>query len=309
MTLDTAIDDYIFHLKTERNLASNTVQAYSVDLAQFAAFCTQKNVHMDVAAIDDTTISAFMADQRGTGAASKDDGVTSRSLSRKLSCLRGLFKFLRRQDTITLDPMVHIDAPRFGSRVPAVISLDEVEALIAAPDRGTLEGMRDWAMLEVLYATGLRVTELVSLIEREVDLRAGYVRVIGKGSKQRIVPLGEIAIEAVTEYKEFARGQLLQNHGGAGSTPSLFVTRRGEAMTRQAFWKNIKRYALLAGITKEISPHKLRHSFATHLLERGADLRIVQTLLGHADISTTQIYTHVAKARLKLMYDEHHPRA
>lgn len=321
MTLDTAIDDYIFHLKTERNLASNTVQAYSVDLAQFAAFCTQKNVHMDVAAIDDTIISAFMTDQRGDSASSdhkksantpkkeEDTGVTSRSLSRKLSCLRGLFKFLRRQDTITLDPMVHIDAPRFGSRVPAVISLDEVEALIAAPDRGTLEGMRDWAMLEVLYATGLRVTELVSLIEREVDLRAGYVRVIGKGSKQRIVPLGEIAIEAVTEYKEFARGQLLQNHGGAGSTPSLFVTRRGEAMTRQAFWKNIKRYALLAGITKEISPHKLRHSFATHLLERGADLRIVQTLLGHADISTTQIYTHVAKARLKLMYDEHHPRA
>ncbi len=320
MTLDSAIDDYIFHLRTERNLASNTVQAYSVDLAQFAAFCTQKNVHLDVKAIDDNIISAFMADQRGDGTASitktskktdniKDEGVTSRSLSRKLSCLRGLFKFLRREETITLDPMVHIDAPRFGSRIPAVISLDEVEALIDAPDRGTLEGIRDWAMLEVLYATGLRVTELVSLIEREVDLRAGYVRVIGKGSKQRIVPLGEIAIEAVTEYKEFARGQLLQNHGGAGSTPSLFVTRRGGAMTRQAFWKNLNRYAVIAGITKDISPHKLRHSFATHLLERGADLRIVQTLLGHADISTTQIYTHVAQARLKAMYDEHHPRA
>lgn len=313
MTLDTAIDDYIFHLKTERNLASNTLQAYSVDLAQFAAFCTQKNAHHDVAAIDDALISAYMLDQRSANASSQnnpgEEPISSRSLSRKLSCLRGLFKFLRRQETIAVDPMVHIDTPRFGSRVPSVLSLDDVEALIAAPDRGTLEGMRDWAMLEVLYATGLRVSELVNLIEREVDLRAGYVRVIGKGSKQRIVPLGEIALDALEQYTEFARGQLLHNHGGPGSTPSLFVTRRGGAMTRQAFWKNIKRYAILAGITQEISPHKLRHSFATHLLERGADLRIVQTLLGHADISTTQIYTHVARARLKSMYDEHHPRA
>ncbi|MBA2663199.1 MAG: site-specific tyrosine recombinase XerD, partial [Bradymonadaceae bacterium] len=293
MTLDDAIDAYLFHLKVERNLALNTLKAYSADLAQFALFCTDREAHHDVTTLDDTQISAFMLEQL-------DAEVKTRSLSRKLSTIRGLFKFLRRQETIKVDPTTHVDSPGYAKRIPKVLNLDEVDALIAAPDRATLEGMRDWAMLEVLYATGLRVSELVNLIEREVDLRAGYVRVIGKGNKQRIVPLGELANDAVREYQEFARGQLLHNVGGPGATPSLFVTRRGGAMTRQAFWKNIKRYARTANIDTPLSPHKLRHSFATHLLDRGADLRIVQTLLGHSDISTTQIYTHVAKARLKL---------
>lgn len=190
-----------------------------------------------------------------------------------------------------------------------MLVLEEVEALLAAPDPGTLEGLRDRAMLETLYATGLRVSELVNLNVREVDMRAGFVRVIGKGQKQRIVPLGEVARDAVEHYVLQAREQLLLAHGGQGASPALFVTRRGQEMTRQAFWKNIRRYAQLAGIDKPISPHKLRHSFATHLLERGADLRIVQTLLGHADINTTQVYTHVARARLKRLYDAHHPRA
>ncbi|MFU8804076.1 MAG: site-specific tyrosine recombinase XerD [Bradymonadaceae bacterium] len=302
MTLDDAIDSFLFHLKVERNLAENTIKAYRNDLTQFATHLTGEAESPDVASVDDTHISAFLLAQL-------DESIKTRSLSRKLSSIRGLFKYLRRQQTLERDPTIHVDMPSYPKRIPQVLSLDEVEALIEAPDRSTLEGIRDWAMLEVLYATGLRVTELVNLLQREVDLRAGYVRVIGKGDKQRIVPLGEVAQEAVREYEEFARGRLLHNAGGPGSTPALFVTRRGGAMTRQAFWKNIKRYALVAEIEKNISPHKLRHSFATHLLERGADLRIVQTLLGHADINTTQIYTHVAKARLKELYDEHHPRA
>jgi len=190
-----------------------------------------------------------------------------------------------------------------------VLTLDEVEKLLAAPDRMSPEGVRDHAMLHTLYATGLRVTELCELIQREVDLRAGYLRVIGKGNKQRIVPLGELAVDALDEYVSHTRAKLLANHGGPGCTPYLFVTRRGSCMTRQAFWKNIKRYALKADIDTPINPHKLRHSFATHLLERGADLRIVQTLLGHSDINTTQIYTHVAQARLKKIFEKHHPRA
>jgi integrase/recombinase XerD len=223
--------------------------------------------------------------------------------------VRGMFKHLRVDEVVDKDPSTKVDMPKYGKRVPRVLSFDEVECVLDAPDRSKAEGMRDWAMLHVLYATGLRVTELCELSQREIDLRAGYVRVVGKGNKQRIVPLGEVAVEAVEAYLEQTRGRLLANCGGPGSTPDLFVTRRGSSMTRQAFWKNIKKYARRADIDKPISPHKLRHSFATHLLERGADLRIVQTLLGHANIDTTQIYTHVAQARLKKMYDEHHPRA
>ncbi|TXD38184.1 site-specific tyrosine recombinase XerD [Lujinxingia vulgaris] len=307
MKLDEAIDSYLFHLKVERNLAENTILAYSNDLSQFVDFLTDAESDAprpspDIEAISDADISAFLAHQLG-------ESVKTRTISRKLSSVRGLFKFLRRDQKLERDPTAHVDAPSYGTRVPTVLTLDEVESLLNAPDRSTPEGLRDWAMLEVLYATGLRVTELVTLLIREVDLNAGYVRVVGKGSKQRVVPLGEVAIDALAEYEDQARGQLLANAGGPGASPALFVTRRGGAMTRQAFWKNIKRYAELAGIDKPISPHKLRHSFATHLLERGADLRIVQALLGHADINTTQIYTHVARERLKRLYDDHHPRA
>lgn len=308
MTLDDAIDSFLFHLKVEKNLAANTIKAYSADLQQFATFIAGDHEpdkappSPHILTIDDSHISAFLLAQL-------DENIKTRSLSRKLSSIRGLFKYLRRQKTIERDPTVHVDMPSYPKRIPQVLTLDEVEALLEAPDRSSPEGMRDWAMLEVLYATGLRVTELVTLLQREVDHNAGYVRVIGKGDKQRIVPLGEVARDAVTEYENIARPQLLLNAGGPGSTPALFVTRRGDSMTRQAFWKNIKRYATIAQIDKPLSPHKMRHSFATHLLERGADLRIVQTLLGHADINTTQIYTHVAQARLKKLYDEHHPRA
>ena len=303
MTLDDAIDAYLAHLKIERNLAANTLESYGRDLGQFAAHCQELYGRSPAAAeVADDDVSGFMLEQL-------DGGAKTRTVSRKLSSIRGLFKFLRRQESIQTDPTAHVDMPKYGRRVPRVISLDQVEALLEAPDRLTPEGLRDRAMLELIYATGLRVSELVGLRQREVDLEGGYVRVVGKGGKQRIVPLGEFAAEALQGYLAHARGKLLANRGGPGSTPSLFVTRRGGPMTRQAFWKNLKRYATTAGIDPQsISPHKLRHSFATHLLERGADLRILQSLLGHADISTTQIYTHVAQERLKQLHAEHHPR-
>ncbi len=302
MDLDSAIDSYAFSLKVERNLSQNTLDAYTRDLRQFAEHCAAKGVAGDVREIDPMHISGFMK-----GLLDRD--LATRTVARKLSSVRGMFKHLRQEEVLDKDPSQKVDTPRYGKRVPRVLTLDEVEELLAAPDRTVPEGHRDWAMFHVLYATGLRVTELVELMQREVDLRAGYVRVVGKGNKQRIVPLGEQAVDAVESYIEHTRGRLLKNCGGPGSTPYLFVTRRGSSMTRQAFWKNIKKYARRADIDAPISPHKLRHSFATHLLERGADLRIVQTLLGHADINTTQIYTHIAQARLKRMYDEHHPRA
>lgn len=321
MDLDEAIDSFTFYLKVERNLSANTIRAYARDLRQFSQFCAEraqnpsKNANsaqesnsnsalpaVKIATIEPYQISEFMAEML-------DQGNKTRSVARKLSSIRGLFKHLRRTEVLEADPASKVDMPKFGQRVPRVLSLDEVEKLLAAPNRLKPEGDRDFAMLHTLYATGLRVTELCELIQREVDLRAGYLRVIGKGNKQRIVPLGEVAVDALSDYVETTRPKLLANRGGPGSTPYLFVTRRGSCMTRQGFWKNIKRYAQKAEIDTPIHPHKLRHSFATHLLERGADLRIVQTLLGHSDINTTQIYTHVAQERLKKIHEAHHPRA
>lgn len=313
MNLDEAIDAYLQSLRIERNLAENTVKAYGNDLAQFATFLApQSDSEQEetdeeevfsplVDEIDDRQISSFLLHI-------SEQKSSPRTIARKLSTLKGLFKFLQREIDLDQNPTSRVDAPRFGRKLPVVLTLDEVEALLGAPDHSSPEGLRDWAMFEVLYATGLRVTELIGLQRRQVDLNAGFVRVIGKGSKQRLVPLGQVAIDAIAEYENHARGELLSNVGGPGASPALFVTRHGGPMTRQAFWKNIKRYAVEAGIEKPISPHKLRHSFATHLLERGADLRIVQALLGHENINTTQIYTHVARERLKALHEKHHPR-
>ena len=302
MDIDAAIDAYLVHLKVERNLADNTVTAYGTDLTQFADFLDDTDRDERIGRIGDLDVSAFLVELTNRG-------ISQRTVARKLSTLKGLFKFLRSHHGLDADPTARVDAPRYRQQLPKVLDLDEVERLLRTPDRSSPEGLRDYAMMEVLYATGLRVSELVNLLQREVDLTAGYLRVIGKGDKQRVIPLGEAAIEAVEEYEQQARGELLANAGGPGASPALFVTRRGGPMTRQAFWKNIKGYATAAGIDTSISPHKLRHSFATHLLERGADLRIVQALLGHEDINTTQIYTHVAQERLKQLHDQHHPRA
>jgi len=302
MDLDHAVDRYLQHLNVERNLSDNTVSAYSTDLGQFVDFCIDERNCQRAAEVSENDVSNFMLQL-------VDRGLKSRTASRKLSTVRGLFEYLVSEGLLEADPTEPVETPRFGRDIPTVLSLDEVEALLEAPDHSTPEGHRDWVMLEVLYATGLRVTELVELEMRDVDLHGGYVHVVGKGDEQRVVPLGETAVDAVESYLDSSRPALLESHGGPGCTPYLFVTRRGSCMTRQGFWKNLKRYGRRAGIDKSISPHKLRHSFATHLLERGADLRVVQNLLGHADVSTTEIYTHVAQARLEEMHDEHHPRA
>jgi len=278
------------------------VLAYRRDLNQFLNSCQLQGVADDITTISDTHISEFMLDLL-------EADIKKRSISRKLSAVRGMFSYLMRRELITQDPSQKVDSPKYGTTVPQILSLDEVERLIEAPDVTTPEGHRDRVMLELLYDTGLRVSELVTLNMREVDLAQSALRITGKGQHQRIVPFGEYAQESLQKYVDETRAQLMVKHGGIKSSSFMFVTRRGSCMTRQAFWKNLKRYALLADIQKPISPHKLRHSFATHILERGMDLRIVQTLLGHADISTTQIYTHVANTRLKKVHKEHHPRA
>lgn len=303
MTLDHAIETYLAHLKIERNLAKNTLQSYARDLGQFAEFLTGDGESPGVESVRDSDITAFLVEELGRG-------LKPRTVTRKLSALRGLYKYLCANRYASQNPTSRVDMPRYGRRIPKVVSLDEVEALLAAPSAESPEGQRDRSMIELLYATGLRVTELISLHLRDVDLRAGWVRVdSGKGGKQRVVPIGDPARDSIDSYVADGRARLLKNKGGPGSTPMLFVTRRGGGMTRQAFWKNLKKYAEEAEVKGDISPHKLRHSFATHLLERGADLRIVQALLGHSDISTTQIYTHVAQERLRTLHAEHHPRS
>ena len=301
-SLESAIDAFVRHLQIERHMSRNTVLAYKRDLKQFLESCQLQQIDADISKITDRHISEFMLELM-------DANIKKRSISRKLSALRGMFGYLLRREILSKDPSQKVDSPKYGTTVPQILSLDEVEKLIEAPDVSTPEGHRDRVMLELLYDTGLRVSELVTLNLREVDLAQSALRVTGKGQHQRIVPFGEYAQEALQKYMDETRAQLLVNTGGAKSSTFVFVTRRGSCMTRQAFWKNLKRYALLADIHKPISPHKLRHSFATHILERGMDLRIVQTLLGHADISTTQIYTHVANTRLKKVHKEHHPRA
>lgn len=305
MTLEAAIDAYLAHLKLERNLAENTMLSYSRDLRQFSEHlhATNPTAAGNVQTVVDADISGWIAAQVSRG-------LKARSAARGVSTIRGLFGYLVQESVLKTAPTANVEVPKFGRRIPTVLSLDEVEALITAPDRTRPEGQRDHAMIELMYAAGLRVSELCSLHVRDVDLTGGSVRIdSGKGGKQRVVPIGEPARDAVKTYIENGRVELLRKKGGAGSTPDLFVSRRGGGLTRQAFWKNLKRYAEKVGIEGDIKPHALRHSFATHLLDRGADLRVVQQMLGHSNIATTQIYTHVAQARLQELHKEHHPRA
>jgi integrase/recombinase XerD len=297
LDLDRAADLFIDHLKVERNLSPNTIDGYSRDLARAQRFFDDRGrrAAAEVTAADLTDYLLLLA----------DEGLGARSRARALVAVRGLFRFLVAERHLERDPTETIEGPRVGRKLPDVLGEEAVERLLAAPPRDTARGLRDAAMIETLYATGLRVTELVSLAAADVNLGAGYVRVFGKGRKQRLVPLGEIAAERIAEYLDAARPRFVRNPG----VKALFLTGRGRAMTRQGFWKLLRRYARAAGIVADISPHRLRHSFATHLLEHGADLRAVQAMLGHADISTTQIYTHVSRARLVELYRKHHPRA
>jgi integrase/recombinase XerD len=281
----------------ERGLSRNTLASYQSDLRLLARWlCVERSKSLLGAERHDLLeYLAFLARERRK----------PRSTARMLSCLRQFYQHALRQGLIGQDPSVRIDPPRLGRPLPKVLTEAEVEALLGAPDVSDPLGHRDRAMLEVLYATGLRVSELVELRPEQVSLTQGLVRVVGKGGKERLVPLGEEAVSWIIAFMRGARSEILI----ARPCIHLFPTRRGEGMTRQSFWYLIRRHALSAGITKHLSPHTLRHAFATHLLNHGADLRVVQMLLGHSDLSTTQIYTHVARERLKSLYQQHHPRA
>jgi integrase/recombinase XerD len=278
-------------------LARNTLDGYRRDLSGFAAWLTGASgtALLDAAPADLQRHLAWQVESRK---------ARPRTTGRLVSALKRFYRFALEEGLRNDDPTVDLEAPRIGRSLPKSISEAEVEALLAAPDVATAQGLRDRAMLETLYASGLRVSELVGLKTVQASLEMGVVRILGKGAKERITPLGEEAVDWVARYQREARGQLL----GARKSDALFVTARGGPMTRQAFWSLVKRYARVAGIRGAVSPHTLRHAFATHLINHGADLRVVQLLLGHADISTTQIYTHVARERLKSLHRKHHPR-
>lgn len=289
------IDAFIDGLWMESGLSRHTLAAYRADLVGLARWLAARGSSLLAARRD--LLLGYLA-QRLQG------GAKPRSTARLLSTLRRFYRYQVREGRLQEDPTAQIDSPKLGRPLPGALSEAEVEALLAAPAPDDPLGLRDRAMLELLYATGLRVSELVGLTMDQLNLRQGVVRVIGKGSKERLVPLGEEAGDWLDRYLAEARPALLKGRAAA----LLFVTQRGEGMTRQAFWYRIKHYARLAGITRELSPHTLRHSFATHLLNHGADLRVVQLLLGHSDLSTTQIYTHVARQRLQELHAKHHPR-
>lgn len=292
---DPLIDRFLDALWLEKGLADNTRQAYRSDLALFNGWLDERGVRLADAGRD--VILDHLAWRL-------HNAYKARSTARLLSGLRGFYRFLVREGLVAIDPTLQVDLPRLGRPLPKAMSEADVEALLAAPELGDPLGLRDRAMLEVLYACGLRITELISLTLEQVNLRQGVLRTFGKGSKERLVPLGEEANHWLERYLRDARRELL----GAKIGDVVFPSQRGDQMTRQTFWYRIKLHAKVAGITASISPHTLRHAFATHLLNHGADLRTVQMLLGHSDLSTTQIYTHVARARLQALHAQHHPR-
>jgi integrase/recombinase XerD len=287
------IDAFLDALWMERGLSRNTLQAYRSDLVRYAAWLTRRRRRLTDA--DAADILAYL----GSGST-----PSVRTSARRLSTLRRLYQYLVREGHMSQDPTALVEAPHLGRPLPKSLTEKEVEALLGAPDAETATGLRDRAMLELLYATGLRVSELVGLSLEQLNLRQGVVRVVGKGGKERLVPLGEEANLWLERYLREARVELQKGRPDA----ALFPGGRGRSLTRQAFWHALRRYARRAGVTKPVSPHVLRHAFATHLLNHGADLRVVQMLLGHSDVSTTQIYTHVARERLKRLHAEHHPR-
>lgn len=295
-TNETLLDEFCDALWLEDGLARNTLESYRRDVRLFGAWL-QSSARKDLIDAHQSDIQGYLGHQFARKA-------KATSAARLLSSLKRFYRYLLRARRVAVDPTLNIDAPALPRHLPTTVTEAEVESLIAAPDTNTALGLRDKAMLEILYASGLRVSELVTLSAAQISRDMGVVRVMGKGSKERLVPLGEESLAWLTRYLDEARAVLL-----AGKvSDDLFVTARGEAMTRQAFWYLIKRYAARAALGKAISPHTLRHAFATHLLNHGADLRVVQLLLGHSDISTTQIYTHVARERLKQLHARHHPR-
>jgi integrase/recombinase XerD len=291
---DLKVRSYLRFCKTEKGLSPNTIQGYQRDLVQFGTF------------LQETPVEAVTLEKlRGFIDALRSARISSRSICRKVSSLRGFFGFLTEEGQLDSDPTELLTAPQTGTQLPKYLDSNVLDRLLESPDEQSGKGLRDRAMLDLLYATGLRVSELIKVRVSDVDELQGILRVIGKGNKQRMVPIGRQALASMELYRQQLRPQLLKGR----SSPYLFITARGTPMTRQSFWHLLRKHGKKAGIFNKLNPHVLRHTFATHLLEGGADLRSVQTMLGHADIGTTQIYTHVLRSRLKKTIEEHHPRA
>jgi integrase/recombinase XerD len=290
------IDAYLDHLRVERRLADHTLESYARDLVALAEYAAGAGCAVD--ALDRAALEAFVREQRSTG-------LSPRSVARRVAAVRGFYRFLVLDRRLSRNPADDLHPPRAWPALPKFLTLEEVDTLIAQPDVSTPLGLRDRAMIELLYATGVRVSELVSVRTADLHLAEHYMTCIGKGSKERLIPIGEQASDWIRNYQSGARRELLKGR----ASPRLFVNARGGPLSRVGFWKILKNHARGASLPSTISPHVLRHSFATHLLERGADLRAIQLMLGHADVSTTQIYTHVLEARLRTVYDRFHPRA
>jgi len=294
--MDQLLEQFLHCLTVEKGLSKNTTDAYNHGLTRFFIHLRGKGVQ-EIREVDKFHIRGFLL-------ALRRKNLNTKSIVRDLAAIRSFFRFLIQEGILQSNPAEELDSPKVARTLPEILTLKEIEQILEQPDPQTPLGIRDRAMLEMLYATGMRVSELTQLPTHQVNLEAGYVLVYGKGSKERIIPLGSEALKWVTVYLKTARGPLLKRK----ESPSLFVNRSGKGMSRQRFWKTLKEYGRRAGLRKRITPHLLRHSFASHLLERGADLRSVQMMLGHVDISTTQIYTHVAGERLKKIHKQYHPR-
>ncbi|MCL6450999.1 MAG: site-specific tyrosine recombinase XerD [Acetobacteraceae bacterium] len=292
------IGEFINYLSVERGLALNTLDSYRRDLCQYDRYLQACPSPTSLADATSLLILAYLRQLQREGKANS-------TVARRLAAIKAFYQFLVREKRLERDPTANLETPRLEKRLPRVLTVREVDQLLRQPDASSPAGARDRAMLELLYATGIRVSELVSLNLGDINLDVGYVRCLGKGSRERVIPVGSMAISSLRDYLSRARVKLLR----VKDEPALFLNHHGRRLTRQGFWKIIKKYSRTARITKDITPHTLRHSFATHLLENGADLRSVQEMLGHADISTTQIYTQITKGRLKEVYDRTHPRA
>ena len=297
MTAPTAsVDAYLDHLRVERRLADHTLESYARDLVALAEYASGSGCALE--ALDRASLEAFVREQRA-------NGLSPRSVARRVAAIRGFYRFLVLDRRLSRNPADDLRPPRAWPALPKFLTLEEVDTLIGQPDVSTPLGLRDRALIELLYATGMRVSELVNVRLGDLHLAEHYMTCMGKGSKERLIPIGEQASDWIRKYQSDARQELMKGR----PSPRLFVNARGGSLSRVGFWKILKRYARAANLPRTLSPHVLRHSFATHLLERGADLRAIQLMLGHADLSTTQIYTHVLDARLRTVYDRFHPRA
>jgi integrase/recombinase XerD len=294
--MDVFIDEYLNFLTVERGLSRHTLDAYSRDLNRYMSFIHNSGIHAMADVTADIVISYLTR--------IKQDGLNARSVNRALAAVRGFYKFLIHEKKIDANPFANIEQSKVWSRLPDTLSKEEMNLLLGAPGSKTPRALRDTAMMELMYATGIRVSEIITLTMNNINWQVGYVIVMGKGSKERIVPIGRSAYNCLHDYVNHARPGFVKEH----ATNTLFLNKSGRGLTRQGFWKILKKYAMHVGLHKKVHPHTFRHSFASHLLEGGADLRSIQTMLGHADISTTQIYTHITREKLKRIHKKYHPR-